>query len=448
MVRMKIKTVKLQNFHGFKEKQISFSKGFTVLIGDNATGKTAILDGLAVALGGFLSGFDGVKTSIRHINDDEVYRKKTEYGYEPLYPVIVNCTAQIDGQLVKWERSLNGEGGKTTRQKATKIIKYAKKLQKDIRGDTPVTIPVISYFGTGRLGAEKREKHIEPFQTGSRLLGYLDCLSPISNTKLFTKWLKKVTYIYLQQSREPIELATVKTAIKSCLKSLVKEPEQKYVDIYYDVKEDEVVVTLGENQNLPFRMLSDGYRNMIGMVADIAFRMAVLNPHHEKDVINETSGIVLIDEIDLHLHPKWQRHVVDDLKRTFPKVQFIATTHSPFIVQSLDEGELRILDDIPGGDYVDKSIEDVTESVMGVDLPQWSIRRQKMYKAAEEYYQTLQELKSNPKKTRELQVKLDELTKPFADNIAYVAFLEQERLAVSACKRRRKLKGEKDETSS
>ena len=169
---------------------------------------------------------------------------------------------------------------------------------------------------------------------------------------------------------------------------------------------------------------------MFAMVADIAHRAAILNPQFGEKAPAETPGIVLIDEIDLHLHPSWQRRVVDDLRRTFPRIQFIATTHSPFIIQSLRPGELVDLQKDVTGEYVNRSIEDIVEGVMGIKVPQRSERYEKMYKAAKEYYQVLQEAKeASPEEKRELKQKLDELTAPFSDNVAYHAFLEMERIA-------------------
>jgi predicted ATP-binding protein involved in virulence len=177
-------------------------------------------------------------------------------------------------------------------------------------------------------------------------------------------------------------------------------------------------------------MLSDGIRNMLGMVADIAYRAAVLNPQLGSEAAQKTPGIVLIDEIDLHLHPKWQRRVVDDLKAAFPTIQFVATTHSPFIVQSLREGELINLDPQPPEEYHDKSIEDIAENLMGVELPQKSERYLEMMKAAEEYYRVLQEASyASPERIEELKAKLDELTIPYSDDPAYQAFLKMEREA-------------------
>ena len=100
-------------------------------------------------------------------------------------------------------------------------------------------------------------------------------------------------------------------------------------------------------------------RNILGLAADIGYRAAVLNPHLQRDASKLTPGIVLIDEIDLHLHPKGQRRVTDDLRRTFPNMQFIAGTHSPFIIQSLRQGELIDLAKGPTGEYANRSIEDM-----------------------------------------------------------------------------------------
>jgi predicted ATP-binding protein involved in virulence len=181
---------------------------------------------------------------------------------------------------------------------------------------------------------------------------------------------------------------------------------------------------------LPLRMLSDGVRNVLAMVADIAYRAAMLNPHLGRDAAKKTSGIVLIDEIDLHLHPSWQRHIVEDLHRTFPEIQFIATTHSPFIVQSLRKGKLLNLDPQESSEYYDQSIEDITENVMGVELPQKSERFLKMKAAAKEYYAVLEESQdASPELKEKLKIKLKELEMPYSDNPAYHAYLELKREA-------------------
>ena len=157
----------------------------------------------------------------------------------------------------------------------------------------------------------------------------------------------------------------------------------------------------------------------------ICRRMITLNPQLGKDAINNTPGVVLIDEIDLHLHPKWQKNVVADLKAIFPKVQFIATTHSPFIIQSLKKNELILLSD-KGNDieYVGESLEDISENVMGVSNPQYSKEKEEMYNAAQQFYKDLDKAK-NSDELINIEDKLRRLTAKYSGDVAYYAFLEQ-----------------------
>lgn len=253
----------------------------------------------------------------------------------------------------------------------------------------------------------------------------MDCLDPASNQKQLLKWMKTMEIASLQRGSEINVLSALKQSVSECM--------ENWCSVFYDILEDDLMATSDNGKILPFRMLSEDVRNMLAMVADIAYRAATLNPHLKADVIEQTTGIVLIDEIELHLHPKWQVRVVEDLRRTFPKIQFIVTTHSPFIIQSLHNGKLINLNSSPPSEYEGRSIEDIIEDIMGIELPQYSRRKLAMLNAAEEYYRVLQEAESlGQDKQEELDVlkqRLDELSMPFSDNPAYHAFLKMERLA-------------------
>jgi predicted ATP-binding protein involved in virulence len=118
----------------------------------------------------------------------------------------------------------------------------------------------------------------------------------------------------------------------------------------------------------PFHLLSDGQRIMIGLVADIAIKAAILNPHLGESVLSKTPGVVLIDEIDLHLHPRWQRHLVEDLKRTFPEMQVFATTHSPQVIGETPREQIIQLDADGDWKHPDQTIglssDEVLEFIM------------------------------------------------------------------------------------
>ena len=176
---------------------------------------------------------------------------------------------------------------------------------------------------------------------------------------------------------------------------------------------------------VPFDMLSDGYRNVIKIILDIAARMCILNPYQKGDALKNTPGVVTIDELDLSLHPTWQKRIVGILKKLFPKIQFICATHSPFIIQSLEEGELITLDHPLESDYSGEGIEDIAEDVMGVEMPQYSEKKRKMYEAAEQYYSAIKHGKTQEDIER-LGEQLHRLEAEYSDNPAYLALIRQE----------------------
>jgi len=114
--------------------------------------------------------------------------------------------------------------------------------------------------------------------------------------------------------------------------------------LYYDGRYKDLVVLLDEHGPQLFKNLSDGQRIMVSLVGDLASRAAILNPHLANAALRDTPGVVTVDELDLHLHPKWQRRVIRDLKTTFPSIQFIATTHSPQLVGEAQPDEITLLD--------------------------------------------------------------------------------------------------------
>ena len=121
------------------------------------------------------------------------------------------------------------------------------------------------------------------------------------------------------------------------------------IKIQFNLDTNEIDVIYTDNIQQPVRIpllqLSDGYKCTISLIADIAYRMAILNPQLLDNVVSETPGIILIDEIDLHLHPSWQRRILNDLTTIFPKVQFIVSTHAPAVISSIKSESLIILKD-------------------------------------------------------------------------------------------------------
>ena len=142
-----------------------------------------------------------------------------------------------------------------------------------------------------------------------------------------------------------------------------------YSNLRIELAPSRMVMTNSKGIDLEIDQLSGGYKAVLSVIADIAKRLSIANPESSNPL--EEEAVILIDELDLHLHPKWQKEIVADLKRTFPNCQFIISTHSPFIIQSLDADELFDIKSMSfaeeKGNYKGWSIEEIQEHKMGVE---------------------------------------------------------------------------------
>ena len=217
------------------------------------------------------------------------------------------------------------------------------------KGYTDLVLPLIAYYGTGRLWDYHREKQNDVFETDNRVNGYIDCVDGTANVKLMMNWFSKMTVRKYQNQELGLgdipELEAVYSAMESCYKRITGSDD---VRMQYNIGTRELEVAYRNHSDewmrIPINQLSDGYKSTINLVADIAYRMAVLNPQLLGNVCKEMDGIILIDEIDLHLHPTWQQRILEDLRYIFPKVQFIVSTHAPSVVSTAKSENVIMLD--------------------------------------------------------------------------------------------------------
>ena len=327
---MVIKNVEIKNFRGIVESKIDFKPGFNLIKGENGKGKTSILEAIAVGLGGFIAGFSNVST--RHFSKDEIRRviKRTGDGScDEIYqvPTEVSLIAQIHGEECTWTRGRTSVKASRSTIQPRSICKIAEKMS--LNSDTE--LPVLICQGAGRIWSQKREKVDNIFNRKkySRTVGYTDTLYEASNMKFLLNWCVKMESVSWQKQQKIAEYEAAKRAVSNFMSAM---NEGKNYQIFYDRQLQELMCET-EQELLTISSLSAGYQSLIWMVFDIAYRMAVLNPD-KKDKIASTSGVVLIDEIDMHLHPKWQWNIIDSLRKTFPNVQFIASTHAPILFAS------------------------------------------------------------------------------------------------------------------
>ena len=387
---MRIDKLAVANFKGFEELRLEFpasddasgaTGSFHLLIGPNASGKTSALDALAVAAGAWLLGVPD--TESRTIRSEDVRLKVIDYRdtqrIEPQLPTVVAARGRVLGQSIEWRRIRKWDH--TDRVGAKNIQVLAENAVAAKRRGDPETLPLVVYYGTGRSWQEPRtpflrrigqelqipeglplggiilggkrigggEEAASPTDTdtgtehedqgldqqfASALAGYRRGIDPYCNPQDLLLWLKLEQQLAVQERAESLQFQVVKQAIGRSV------PGCSSVNYHLRLG---LLLGIEHQGRLPFGALSHGQRNMIAMIGDLAWRAAQLNPHLGDKVLDQTPGVVLIDELELHLHPSWQRQVVKTLRELFPSVQFIATTHSPQIIGHMPPQFLQLL---------------------------------------------------------------------------------------------------------
>ncbi len=365
---MYLERIKIENFKAISSMEIHLKSGVNLLIGDNGVGKTSILDAIVVALGGYLNGVNGV--SAKNILMSDVRMNTLNIGsastsIEYYTPVRICCELNVDNQIYEWERIREDEAPKrNTRiiKKYGDITKYAKYITNDIRQE----LPVLSYQSSirasqtrrGDFGAEMKKR------MDDRRCGYLGCLDSVLDLKRIKEWCYEMQRIAFDQNKKVEEYEQFKRIVGIFMQYMSELKEMPQV--YYSRQHKDIVYAEKE-EVVPISCLSAGYQSVLWMIMDIAYRLATLNPG--KDNLMECKGVVLIDEVDMHLHPKWQWNVIKTLEKTFPNIQFIIATHSPIIISSCKAANLILIDNEQKVSYLKDaygySVNDVLELCQG-----------------------------------------------------------------------------------
>ncbi|SHI83418.1 Predicted ATP-binding protein involved in virulence [Anaerovibrio lipolyticus DSM 3074] len=446
-----IKEMELYNFRKFGGISFALNPRMNVFVGKNASGKTTVLEAATIIAGAYLSSFKKYVPSrfVQNIADKDVYLKNSNVvgGRKDLkqymvavpsshsakqFPCKVGAKIAWLGESAECQRILEKAGGRTKFYSDNPFRDDVQKWEEAIKrvdsSSQKYIFPIVLYMSSARLWNENRnQQNLEALP--SRLDAYQRCLDGKRSSQMAFSYLRLMQNIALEEN-DGKQFGAYKE-IMAAIKYALKDELEKGQYVRFMSRYGELVIENADGTILHFDSLSDGYRNVIKIVVDVAARMCILNPQLGEDVLKQTPGIVIIDELDLSLHPTWQRRIVGILKTLFPKVQFICATHSPFIIQSLDEGELRVLDGDLAEKYTGRSIEDIAEDIMFVDMPQYSEKKKAMLNAAQDYLTALNNADSEEKIT-ELQEKLENLQALYGDNPAYYAVLRMEKMKKEA----------------
>lgn len=396
---MRIDYIHLKNYRCFDSLYVELHPHMTVLVAPNGQGKTSILDAIKVALWPYVAGFDLGSTTndVTSIQIDDVRREQVQsHQIEWRIPAEIEATGQLrvrqllqDGAIKKsrtplphlatfdvrgeaqeeilWQgkryRDSIKKNSKTKNQPTTALdLGYvAQALQQRIFSGgqaMPDDLPMLGYYGTGRLWAQKKltaaYEHVNG-EASSRTFAYRDCLDPASSYKHFAQWYTDIFKSFRNAQIRNIEkLLPLDAEIPDGLTSPIRAVQLTIDEMLsnhtgwqrleYSEEHKELVLYHELHGTLKISQLSDGIRNILALVGDIAYRCYKLNSHMGADAPQRTHGIVMIDEVDMHLHPSWQQTVLPDLKTAFPNLQFIVTTHSPQVTSSISSKSIRVLD--------------------------------------------------------------------------------------------------------
>ena len=317
---MKLKSVEIENYRAIDKLRLPLDPALTVLHGNNAHGKTSILSAIAVGLGSIptllpdVSGIGFLQTDRRQGRSLQVKLTTT------------------DGII--WRRTRGPQVEHATLRELKEAME--KIVSADREGISPLDLPIVAFYSTDRAVNQPRPQtgFKTEFPRSAALEG---ALSARTDFKDFFTWFyaRENEELRVQRQQRNFDyrlpaLDAVRRAIRSMV-SGVSEPRTKLSPL-------RLVVSMksrprGRPKELSLDQLSGGYRIMLALTADLARRMAQGNPHLDDQLTSE--AIVLIDEIELHLHPLWQQQVLLDLSRTFPNTQFIVSTHSPQVLTTV-----------------------------------------------------------------------------------------------------------------
>ena len=425
---MNIKGIDIRNFKAFEKRQFTFDPNFNVAIGNNAAGKSTLLHAVEVALGGYLQCLDipGIPSNRRQFKKTEVFSKwndESKSYISNLSPTSISVQVAFPSvqKDIQWTRvMLKNNTTSHNRREAGELMEVVSDLIESNQNCTKI-IPIVASFGTTRKDAQLRKGKKAQSRRTAREKAFLGSLTEKVDFNAVIEWLHN----YDSDLKYGKVFAGTKEAIIETIERTIPFLKNVSYNSYYQELEAEIAIDQNEIGKTLHSNMSDGLKAMLNMVAELAFRCVILNGFLKEDAVVKTPGVVLVDEIDMHLHPNWQRRVVEDLKIAFPKIQFIVSTHSPFIIQSLKKEELIVLeDDLTGGtDPFRRSIEEIAENEMGVDGVERSDHFKKMEDLAAEYYKLIKRGKNstNDKDVELIRNQLNELEDRFSEDPAFVA---------------------------
>jgi len=336
---MKIRSLDIADFRGIEKMHLDFFERTTVLVGINGVGKSTILDALAILLSQLTWRINERPLKARQISPDDI-RIDTNFSRLEVAVDVID-----EPQARTWVVARNRKGGKHPEERSSNLEKLnevasllAARIEHNKAQNTPVNLPLAVYYDVHRAVVDTPMRVREKLED-SAYEAYSDALDHggADFYRFFIWFRNREDFENEQRVDNPDFRDRGLSAVRMAIESFTQ-----FKNLRVRRKPLRMQVTKG-NLDLNVAQLSDGEKCMLALVGDLARRLSLLNTGGVDPLQGE--GVVLIDEIDLHLHPKWQRSVVASLERTFPNCQFIVTTHSPQILGELKPRSIMLLKD-------------------------------------------------------------------------------------------------------
>ncbi len=349
---MKIERLTLTNVRAFSQAEFEFKPGLNLLVGINGAGKSTILDVLRILFSYSLPQFTVSQARPIPFAETDITVGQGAMTVELEFTAsdtpfehLVHIPRDVQGKPKDKKNTLNNIAHHVGRRRRIQLRReqqegYSVVSLNELSRDENINLkelksnieqPLLVYFSTRRSipnmsSAKKR--------SGGQADAYVEALDDHRGLQVKVHALRWLVQEELNINARRLEILS--TAVRLFLENcsnlrVVDEPEP-------------TLLIDKDNKTLDIRMLSDGERSMVALVLDLASRLAIANPQSE-DPLTDGKAIVLIDELDLHLHPRWQRTIAGQLTETFPNCQFIATTHSPQIVGAVSPDKIILIND-------------------------------------------------------------------------------------------------------
>lgn len=364
---MKIKRLILENFRGARlvafRDTLDFDDRLNVFYGENGAGKSTVLEAMGIALSTVSAKVKTIGAVGAGIKDEDI-----RHG---CMSTSIKIDAKTATGLHTWHlgRHRQGHAVFTKKNDYSGANDVARELAADFANGRG--LPAMVFYPVTRavLDIPNRIRTRHDFEAHNT---YDSAFSGSADFRVFFEWFRNREDIENQSARDnggriisDWQLTAVRRAIEKHLPEISDIRIMRAPPLHMQAVKHGIPLNVDQ--------LSDGEKCMLAMIGDLARRLAMANEGNDIDPL-QGNGIVLIDEIDLHLHPQWQRLVVERLLDTFPQCQFFLSTHSPLVLNGIRPNNLYFVENENGemqvsrpGESFGKSVERILEDLMRLD---------------------------------------------------------------------------------